>query len=331
MHLMSARSALPACACAILLAACGGGPSSPGGFEPTVQSTQIKNDKSTGSWMAPEAAHDDLLYVSDARGVVDVFSFPAGKRVGVLKGLQSPAGMCSSPSGNIFVANFGGSNIIEYAHGGTTSIAQLNDFGHYPYGCSFDPATGNLAVANYSGIVTNAAGSVAIFLGAKGIPHSYQDPAFVTYYFCGYDDKSNLFVDGANNGTSQTLFAELPKGKTTFTDITLNEKIGFPGAVQWDGRYIDVGDSFHQNLYRFAISGKNGKAMGKLLFGGDHSTLSAQFWLQGSTVVLPYGTQRRSVHNFGVWPYPKGGAPSKSDAVAGSTELLGAAVSLAKN
>ena len=49
-------------------------------------------------------------------------------------------------------ANDGASQMVEYAHGGTSSIATLGDPSEYPEGCAVDPATGNLAVANFSAI-----------------------------------------------------------------------------------------------------------------------------------------------------------------------------------
>jgi hypothetical protein len=43
------------------------------------------------SWMLPEAKSEDLLYASDVHNnVVDVYSFPRGKYVGVLTGFGSP-------------------------------------------------------------------------------------------------------------------------------------------------------------------------------------------------------------------------------------------------
>ncbi len=65
--------------------------------------------------------------------------------------------------------------VYEYSHGGTQSIATLSDPGS-PYGCSVDPTTGNLAVANttssgYYGYY----GYVAIFPDAEGTATTYND------------------------------------------------------------------------------------------------------------------------------------------------------------
>lgn len=322
-HLVRLAVTIPACAA--LIAGCGAPPSLAPLDSPLTQARVAH--RGGGSWMAPGAANGDLLYVSDVKGTVRVFTFPGGAQVGELTGFQSPAGLCSDASGNVFVVNTNASNVLEYAHGGTKAVRMLTDAGEYPYGCAVDPKTGNLAVANY--ITTNVQpGSVSIFIGAKGGGRIYRDPNFSTYYFCSYDNDGNLFVDGSDANSIHTLFAELPKGKSAFTDIALDQTIGFPGAVQWDGRYVDVGDTFHHDLYRFKIAGAKGVSAGKLSFTGDRSALEAQFWIDGSTIVLPYGVLGRAMHEVGLWAYPKGGSPSGSIHVRNSTELLGVTVSL---
>jgi hypothetical protein len=162
------------------------------------------------------------------------------------------------------------------------------------------------------------------------LPHYYQDQNFNAYFFCGYDNKSNLFVDGADVGSYHTLFAELPNGSTTFKDIKLNQTIGYPGAVQWDGKYVAVGDTFADALYRFKISGANGVSAGKVVFKTDHNNLVTQFSIVGSTIVLPYGTLSRDVHKLGFWRYPAGGVPAASLNVPRAVELIGVTLSVKK-
>ena len=106
---------------------------------------------------------------SGQQGAVLVLSFPKGDLVGTLTGFSVPSGECVDESGDVFVADGGADTIREYAHGGTTPIATLNDPGE-PYGCSVDPTTGNLAV-------TNGSDSVAIYPSAQGTPTLYSDPS----------------------------------------------------------------------------------------------------------------------------------------------------------
>ncbi|HYL26263.1 MAG TPA: hypothetical protein VEW74_00445, partial [Candidatus Nitrosotalea sp.] len=287
--------------------------------------------ESSSSWMAREAAGQDLLYVSDARGVVYVYSYPVGKLVGELKGLKSPAGLCSDPAGNVFIVETSASDVLEYVHGATQPTFVLHDFGYYGLGCSVDPATENVAVANSANAVSLGPGSVAIFHGARGLPNFYEDRAFNSYFFCGYDANGNLFVDGADSGSYHTLFAELPSGSSTIEQIKLDRTIGFPGGVQWDGKYLAVGDTSADALYRFRIAGKKGVTAGRVGFKSDHSTLISQFWIDGSRVVLPYGTLAREVRKLGFWRYPAGGSPLASIDVPRANELIGATVSVARH
>jgi hypothetical protein len=224
--------------------------------------------------MKPSAKGQPLVYVSSVlTNDVYVYSYSTQQLVGTLTGFSTPYGLCSDKKGHVWVVNDGASQIVEYAHGGTTPLATLNDSAEYPEGCAVDPKTGNLAVTNFYS--QSGGGSVAIYAGAKGTATLYTDPSIAQYRFCGYDDKGNLFVDGAT-GSSAFAFAELPKGSGTFTDITLNRSVEWPGGVQWDGKYVAVGDTDAGVIYRAQPSGKV-KATTDL--GG--SNYVNQFWITG--------------------------------------------------
>src|SRR5262249_51229548 len=121
------------------------------------------------SWMLPEAAHDDLLYTSDWRaGNVYVYSYPQGKLVGTLTGFDEPEGMCTDAAGDIWVTTYAREALIEYAHGGISPIATLDE-GDYaePNSCAIDPRTGDLATSN------RFPEAIAVFKGASGSPAFY--------------------------------------------------------------------------------------------------------------------------------------------------------------
>jgi DNA-binding beta-propeller fold protein YncE len=270
--------------------------------------------------MAPDATRAPLLYVSDqAKNGVFVFSYPGGKPKGVLTGFNSPTGLCADSAGHLFALNGFGADIIEYAHGGKSPIATLGDTGEYPSGCSVDPTTGNLAVANYKS-TTGGAGDISIYSGAKGTPKKYKDSKIQYFYFCGYDDSGDLFLDGTNNGLF--VLAELAKGKTTFTEITVSQTISVPGNVQWDGEHVAVGDQANPVVYEFTV--KSGKATnaGSTTLTGSNGIV--QFWIQGSNIIGPVSHDG----NVMFWKYPAGGNPKKTISPLG--DPIGAAVSLAK-
>jgi hypothetical protein len=293
---------------------------------PALSPDRAKTDHSP-SWMAPDAQRTALLYISDqASNDVFVYSYPGGKLKGTLTGFDQPYGMCTNKAGNVFITNTQKNDILEYRHGGKTPIATLSDTGFYPVGCSVDPTTGNLAVTNFQALGSQP-GNVAIYAGAKGTPTTYSDTNIPLYEFCGYDDKGNLFLDGYN-ATGGFAFAELPTGASSFTDITINTMIYQPGGVQWDGRYVAVGDQYYGNapasaIHRVRVSGSSGTVVATtLLTQGSDNVQVVQFWKQGTKVVG--GNVLAQTGN--VWDYPAGGNAVK--AISGLKIPYGATISL---
>jgi sugar lactone lactonase YvrE len=283
---------------------------------------EIRRD--TGrSWMASGAAQSTLLYVSDI-GTDDVYVYNYGNDalVGTLTGFDEPQGACVDAAGNIWITNTKAAEILEYAHGGTTPIATLSDPGEYPAGCAVDSTTGNLAVTNIY-TTTGQPGDVLIYPGASGAPATYTDPSFYAYYFCGYDQKGNLFVDGRDPAGDFT-FAKLPSGANSFTAITLNKTIYFPGGVEWDGKDIAVGDQGYLDeslsaIYRVRLAGTSGKILTTGYLTGAEDV--AQFSLRGRRVVGP----DQDLGFTGIWHYPLGGRAIKT--IDGQDKPVGSAIS----
>jgi hypothetical protein len=250
-------------------------------------------------------AQRSLLSVSDtATNDVYVYSYPKGRFVAALTGFDDPQGLCSDQNGDVFIANASGHEVLEYAHGGREPIATLYDPPRNPEGCSVDPTTGNLAVTD------NNPGSVAIYEKATGKPKYYRDGNeyyhLSQYFFCGYDDRGNLFVDGVNYSSSPTFkFAELPSGGKRLVNLNLHQTIEWPGAVQWDGRYVAVGDASSAVIYRFSINGKRGRLKGTTKLT-DADGVNA-FWIESGKVIGP----NYDGVNVMFWNYPAGGSPAK--------------------
>lgn len=305
------------------LTGCGGPPSQQAGAAGSIPQTQNVGSVmgSARSWMDPDAKTTRLLYVSSVlTNDVYAYSYSTHKLKGTLTGFQTPYGLCVDKAANVWIVNDAASQIVEYAHGGTAPIATLSDPGVYPEGCSVDPTTGNLAVTNFSS--NSGSGSVSIYAGAQGSPKRYSDPTFANYRFCGYDAHGNLFVDGAN-GAAAFTFAELPKGSKTFKDISLKQNIEWPGGVQWDGKYITVGDTDTGMIYRVNA---RGQVKGSLQLSGANYV--NQFWialapnqaLRLAKVIVP--SQDGGV--VGYYKYPAGGPAITSIPVS---EPFGATVS----
>lgn len=262
-----------------------------------------------------------LLYVTDTvTSDVYVFSYPKGKLKQTLTGFRDPAGECADSQGNVFITNTGANTIVEYAHGGTKPIATLKDPGFFPVGCSVDSKTGNLAVTNVPSNYSTP-GNVVIYRHAKGRPRgNYTDPNISQFLLCGYDAQGNLFVDG-QNASYASAFAELPAGGTKLVDVKLDQQIQIAGGIQWDGKYVAIGDQSNDTIYQFSFDGTQGTKMGSTQLGG--ATEVFQFWIDGSRVVGPdtYGS------DVGIWNYPAGGSPLKT--IGGLYVPLGTVISRA--
>jgi hypothetical protein len=318
MTFRSLRLLAPATGMAFVVAACAS-PTSAVSTAPNVPALL----RAGSSHMAPDAKSQALLYVSSVlTNDVYVFAYPKGTPEGTLTGFNVPYGLCSDAAGNVFIVNDGASQIVEYAHGGTTPIATLSDPGEFPEGCAVDPVTGNLAVANFYS--TSGSGSVAIYVGATGTPTLYTDPDLAQYRFCGYDNKGNLFVDGVNSGSVFTL-AELPHGKNSLSTIPFKQTIEWPGGVQFDGKDLAIGDTDLVKVYR--TSGKSGKVRGTVNLDG--AKYVNQFWIvpaggksnvMQASIIAP--SQDGNV--VGIYPYPAGSSLKKT---IGVQEPFGATVS----
>jgi hypothetical protein len=210
--------------------------------------------------MLPQAKAGALLYVSNYRnGTVNVYTYPEGSQVDTLTGFAKPLGECADAAGDVFIANSADRDIVEYAHGGSEPIATLNDSVYYPNGCSVDPTTGNLAVSNGESKKRDGSGSIAIYPHAQGEAKYYTGVQY--FSSCGYDDDGNLFVAGVGN--SDYVFAELPKGGTTFNNIRPRNFLAVD-LIQWDGRYLtdEVPLAHSSWIYRLKVSGSNARAIG---------------------------------------------------------------------
>jgi hypothetical protein len=312
-------------AAAVLLAGCGGSQIPPAEQPATTHAVGAAKAERGGSWMAADAGRLDLLYLSDYEtNDVYAYSYPGGKLTGVLKGTLDrfvlPTGPCADASGDVFIPDSSNSTVLEYAHGSTKLLHTLLDLDELPYSCAVDPTTGNLAVINLES--ASGPGGVSIYRHGRGQPKSYSDGSFYKYYFGGYDDAGNLFVDASYAVPSEPFaFVELPRGSTSLESVTLDQSFNVPGGVGWDGKHVVVGDSKTSVLYRFAVSGSVGtKAGSTRLRQGRFVT---QFVFADNQVV---GANFKGASAI-FWTYPGGGAPAK--VIKGLGEPFGVALSKA--
>jgi hypothetical protein len=295
------RSLVGAAAVVVMLAACnGGGSQAPLGSVPLQNASHPDHQR---SWIDPAAKHKDLLYVSDGgSGDVDVFTYPDGNAKGSITGLSQPQGECVDAQGDVWIALYSSQEIVEYAHGGANQIASLSDPDYYIEGCAIDPTTGNLAVANFVGNESSSPspGGVSVYQNGSGSPIVYTDTAINEVFSIGYDKKGDLFADGESPG-GYFVFAELPAGSYEFTNLSFDETIATPGAVQWDGKHITVGDATGGEIYQVKVSGSSATTVGTTTLKGSSGLF--QPFIDGKKVV---GANQYNA-NVMFWKYPGGG------------------------
>lgn len=220
-----------------LLAGCGGSQVAPtgGAITGAPSASRAAHGK---SWMLPEATDENLLYVSVFHSI-EVFSYPQLQNVGELSGFNFLEGLCTDGSGNIYAVDQGNQDIVGYSHGASTPFVSLDDSGNWPNGCAVDPKSRNLAVVG--GAYEIAPGNVAIYPNATGSPTMYYPSGPLAW--CTYDNEGNLFSTPLYDGyQSGVWLVELPRGSSTFTGIRVDQTGGPGGAVQWDGKFLAVGD-----------------------------------------------------------------------------------------
>lgn len=265
--------------------------------------------------MQPATKAQNLLYISDlGANDVAVYTYPKGTLLQKLTGFGSVAGLCSNRGGDVFVVDEAGPLDV-YAHGGSTPFRQLTTSGA-PYGCSVDPTTGDLALTQLSAYEY---GAMAVYPKANGKPRFYVDKTIDATWFCGYDGSGNLFAD-AWDRYGNVILVELPKGGKTFRKYKLGKSFNQAGGVQWDGRYIAVGNFGDGVIYR---TNESGHVMQTVTLKGGSNV--EQFWIAGSTLIGP-AAQSPGVAPF--WHYPGGG--SAYNTISGLTWPFGATLSTAR-
>lgn len=299
------------------------------------------------SWISPDVKKArELLFASDP-GTDDVYIYtlPALKLKGTLTGFVYPQGECNDGAGDIWVTTQGSyPEIVKLSHAGKI-LRTLTDPAGYPVACAVDPTTGNLAVTNIGGF-SSTAGDVLIYADAKGTPTVVSNPSTYSYYFAGYDNSGNLFVDGLTKLEGGTfVLSECAAGCSGATMTTINISGGtihWPGFVQWyaPGGYLAVGDQDCDNIlqscvYAVSISSSSGTITGMTALKnseGKRVCDMAQGIINpvGGTTLLggDYEQACKGVNAEYNWPFPAGGSPTHSNDGTQISEPIGAAISI---
>jgi hypothetical protein len=308
------RYLLSISAAAALLAGCGGSQPQPPigapGAIPQTSALATRVDRGR-SWMEPNLAGRDLLYVGDFyTGDVFVYDYPTLKEVGTLTGFDSPEGMCVDKRGDVYVTNEGDDKVEVFKHGGSHPFKTYQTNGVL-IGCSVD-RSGDLAVTT---------GYLCVFKAGSPNETCYSPPE-KCYDLRGpaYDNLGNIFVEG--EGGICVLLA----GASLMTTLSYNGVIGYPAAAIWDGKYMALTDNEDvEEIQRVKLTGPASLTEVSTTFLTDdcdsNYTSVEQPFIVGKkntpendeegTVVLG-GNGWCSGRGYGkvdLWKYPKGGMP----------------------
>jgi hypothetical protein len=279
------------------------------------------NGQSTGVTQIPaqpqrvgNAASQALLYVSDpVNDVVHMYAYPQLKPAGDITSVRNPTGLCvDRKTGNVWVVDDIDSEVVEFAHGGTTPIATVHEAAaQYADACAVDPRTGDLAVAivDWQG---SDPGSVAIFKHAQGQPSIYSDRRLYIFAFIAYDPAGDIFIDATGLRRPVFRFAELAKGRSKFNILKLSgAHIRVPGGIQYTGKNsFAIADAQRAIIYQTS----NGVVTGRTHLE-NHACRLNQFLIQDGHVIAAVSCGSTN-GNLLIYNYPAGGAPIKKLAVS---------------
>jgi hypothetical protein len=327
----------------LLLAQCTG-PSRQGVLPLTPAATAGRPADSAGSrqssrpvsWMAKGIGQRDLLYVSNANGTVNVYTYWQHNLVGVLTNFTQPMGECADGAGNVYITDYQGGKIDEYAHGSKRAIRIIKETGYTPDDCA---VSGDLAITNFdNGSYTP--GTVAIYAHGSGKPKLYQASSSDEFIYCAYDARGDLLATSRYYYYYHFFFYYnffyLPKNGTSLLPMTI------PGPspsgtwdeiddVGWDGKYWVIASG--GVLYRFTI-GVKAKLVDKIqISGGTGNFGLTAFYRKSPTsianqVVETGSSYSRTNGSVSYWKYPTGGY-SVGRITKDLDDPFGAAISLA--
>lgn len=291
-----------------LVSSCNGAQSAGGALPVAVPHTAALREDSV---VLPEAASSDLLYITNY-STVAIYSYPQAKHVGTLKGFVSTSAECTDSDGNVYITNEKPVAIYEYQHGKTKRSKTFLVKHGGADGCAIDPTSGDLAVSGN--------GSTVTIFKPGGKQYRVNDPGMFYNYYCTYDTKGDLFVDGLANATGQTRLAELRRGSKTFAAISSDVPLALTNNIQWVGSYLTAlyyvhgrGKKYTPFLAQLSVKQSEARKVAASPLGGAAYAI-LQYYVSGDTVFAPnwYYPHGHEKKNILVYKYPSGGTPISS-------------------
>jgi hypothetical protein len=275
------------------------------------------------SWMQSKAAPAKaLLYIADgATDDVFVYDYKTSQLVGTLHGMKQPYGMCVDAQGSVWITDLSAGAVVKYPHGKIVQAKRFATDGR-AVGCSVDPTSGNLAVAN----VTTSSGGGSIRVFSSSGHTDYANPQCYTLEQPGYDSQGNLYVE-AYSPSNAVVVCELPHGGNALQPIAVDRELTGAGSAMWDGKYITLTEESYQGNSSTAIHQMVATTSGGLQTVGttvltDPCHNSIDIWqpfivgskntpvnTQQGDAVVAFDTSCQARERSKMWAYPASGAP----------------------
>lgn len=240
-------------------------------------------------------------YISNFSGSsLDEFDYPkSDASIGSISGVSEAQGECTNVLYGVgkktfWVTASGSEAIDEFDVGGSSPIKTVSTSAGEPVGCAINPSTGDLV-----GTII-ATGQVVTWANGSGTGTVSQTP-LIEAFFAGFDSSGNLYVDGFNSNDEFGL-VELKKNSSTWQTLSLSNSVGFPGQVQFDGKYVTVNDQDAHDIFGYTCSGTSCTLEQTVALTG--SSDCDQTWIAKGYVICPDAGNSDGE----IYAYPAGGS-----------------------
>jgi sugar lactone lactonase YvrE len=269
-----------------------------GGASSTVPSLDLASAASSSLRAAGEKP---VLYVSDDKhDRVDAFRLSGGRIRRIASGLNYPQGLFVDAQGDLYVANRGANDVLEFKRGATAPSATFTDGQNQPEDVTVCP-NGTVYVANILN-ASGGSGNIAVYAGGSHDPTGTITYGVGNFFFLACDASGNLFATLVY-GTSGTV-VEFPGGAQPGAKMLPISWGGNPGSIAADAAgnlLVNYGEGVQEFTEAGAPTGIKFATVPlvQLALNGAN-TLMAGASVGGATLYsFPSGTLVRSFHTGG--------------------------------